>query len=129
MRDERGSVTAYVAVMAVGLLFSVGLVVDGGRRVASVAELTHLADNAARAAAQAIDEDSVRAGAARIDQAGATARAAAYLSGRGVTYTVTVLGPSQDTVRVDLVGTVEPTWLPVGVFTTRASGTAAIFRG
>jgi Flp pilus assembly protein TadG len=124
---ERGSVTAYVAVMAIGLLFCVGLVVDGGRRVASVAELTHLADNAARAAAQAIDEDSVRAGTPRLDPVAANAAAASYLSGSGVTFSVAVTGVG-DTVRVDLTRSVEPAWLPVATFTARASGTAGIFR-
>jgi Flp pilus assembly protein TadG len=124
---ERGSVSAYVAVMAIGLLFCVGLVVDGGRRVASVAELTHLADNAARAAAQAIDEDSVRAGTPRLDPVAANAAASAYLSGSGVTFNVVVTGAG-DTVRVDLTRSVEPAWLPVATFTARASGTAGIFR-
>jgi uncharacterized membrane protein len=124
---ERGSVSAYVAVMAIGLLFCVGLVVDGGRRVASVAELTHLADNAARAAAQAIDEDSVRAGTPRLDPVAANAAASSYLSGSGVTFNVVVTGAG-DTVRVDLTRSVEPAWLPVATFTARASGTAGIFR-
>lgn len=125
--NERGSVSAYIAVMAVGLLFCVGLVVDGGRRVSSVAELTHLADNAARAAAQAIDEDAVRAGTPRIDPIAANAAAAAYLAGSGVTFTVNVTGTG-DTVRVDLTRSVEPAWLPVATFTARATGTAGIFR-
>lgn len=58
-RDE-GVVTAFVVIFAVVLIFVTGLVLDGGRTLVAYREARNVADSAARAGAQAIDEQAIR---------------------------------------------------------------------
>jgi Flp pilus assembly protein TadG len=96
--DERGSITAFFAVLTVALILCAGLVLDGGRLLAERRSLSDLAAGAARAGAQAISIDDLRAsGASTLDPAAATEAARAYLAGEGETGTVLVHG---DTVTV-----------------------------
>lgn len=62
MRDERGSVTAFVVVFAVALIAVAGLVFDGGMLLAARRRALNEAEAAARAGAQAIDLDALRSG-------------------------------------------------------------------
>ena len=62
MRDERGTVTAFVASFTIALLAVGGLVVDGGYILAARQRAYDEADAAARAGAQAIDVDALRSG-------------------------------------------------------------------
>ena len=57
---ERGAVSTFLAVIALALLMAAGLAIDGGRKVNTLREASHLADNAARAGAQAVDLDTLR---------------------------------------------------------------------
>ena len=52
---QRGSVTVFFAVAAIGLFAMVGLVVDGGTKVKAIQRADRVAAEAARAAGQAID--------------------------------------------------------------------------
>jgi Flp pilus assembly protein TadG len=61
-KDDRGAVTAFATVFTVAVLFVFGLVYDGGRMLAAQRQADNEAAGAARAAAQAIAEDRVRAG-------------------------------------------------------------------
>src|SRR5262245_40060187 len=58
-RDE-GVVTAFVVIFAVVLIFVTGLVLDGGRTLVAYREARNVADAAARAGAQGIDEEAIR---------------------------------------------------------------------
>jgi Flp pilus assembly protein TadG len=58
-RDE-GVVTAFVVIFAVVLIFVTGLVLDGGRTLVAYREARNVADAAARAGAQGIDEQAIR---------------------------------------------------------------------
>jgi hypothetical protein len=58
-RDE-GVVTAFVVIFAVVLIFTCGLVLDGGRTLVAYREARNAADAAARAGAQALDEEAIR---------------------------------------------------------------------
>ena len=58
--NERGAVSTFLAVIALALLMAAGLAIDGGRKVNALREASHLADNAARAGAQAVDLDTLR---------------------------------------------------------------------
>lgn len=60
--DDRGMVTAFVASFSIALLAVGGLVVDGGYILAARQRAYDEADAAARAGAQAIDIDTLRAG-------------------------------------------------------------------
>ena len=58
--NERGSISIAVAILAVSLLAAAALVLDGGRRLGTYSDSRDLADNAARAGAQAIFEEGLR---------------------------------------------------------------------
>ena len=121
--DERGALSTFMAVIALALLMAAGLAVDGGRKVNALREASHLADNAARAGAQAVDLDTLRTtGELRLVPEEATARVTDYLARLGHTAEVTVAG---DTITVTISLTVEPVLLPTGPITVTATETAA----
>lgn len=96
--NERGSVTMFVVVFTVALLMVAGLVIDGGYTLAAHRRAFNEAEAAARAGAQAIDLDALRAtGNAVLDPDAARARAEDYLARTGHRGFVEVDG---DTVRV-----------------------------
>ena len=83
-RGERGSVTVFTVIMTITLIFVAGLVVDGGQILNAKREAANVAESAARAGAQEVDEDAVRAGApTRLDDRRAIARAASSLASNG----------------------------------------------
>ena len=121
-RDERGALSTFVAVIALALLMAAGLAVDGGRKVAALREASHLADNAARAGAQAVDLDTLRSsGELRLRPDEATSRATDYLASLGHEGQINVAG---DTVTVTVSLTVNPVLLPIGPITVTATETA-----
>ncbi len=123
LADERGTVSTCVAVITVAMLMAAGLAVDGGRKIAALREATHIADNAARAGAQAIDVDTLRTtGVLLVDPDVAIAEADAYLASLGYTGQIQVSG---DTVMVTVSITVDAVLLPVGDITVTATETAA----
>lgn len=98
--DERGTVTAFVAVFTVALIAVAGLVVDGGYVLASRQRAYDEADAAARAAAQAVDIDALRAGdPLAIDRDEAQRRVDEYLAATGHQGVATVEG-GEVTVRL-----------------------------
>ena len=117
--------TAFVAVFAVALIAVAGLVVDGGYMLAGRRAAFDEAEAAARAGAQAIDEDSLRRGGSVVVQPDeARQRVADYLAGTGHEGTVEVNGDSV-TVHVRVIQ--QPIILGlfgVGPVTLEASGTA-----
>ena len=122
-RDERGVVSTFLAVIALAMLMAAGLAIDGGRKINALLEASHLADNAARAGAQAVDLDTLRTtGDLRLLPDQATARVDQYLASIGRTGNVTVVG---DTVTVTVSLTVDPVLLPIGPITVTATETAA----
>lgn len=99
--NERGQVTAFVVIMVTVLILATGLVLDGGRLLADRRELRDAANSAARAGAQAVSIESVRAGAqTTVDPVAGTAAAHAHLRaiGHGGSGVVTVSGTSVDVV-------------------------------
>ncbi len=82
---DRGSVTVFVAIAAVGLLAIAGLVVDGSAKVRAVQRADRIAAQAARAGGQAVDVADVLAGRPlRVDRRAALAAADSYLRAAGV---------------------------------------------
>ncbi|MEZ5230977.1 MAG: Tad domain-containing protein [Acidimicrobiales bacterium] len=66
--QERGSVTVFTVVMTVALLFMAGLVFDGGQILNARRVAANIAESAARAGAQELDEDAARGtGATTLD--------------------------------------------------------------
>jgi hypothetical protein len=98
MNDDRGSITAFVAVIATALVLVAGLAYDGGQVLATHAEVRSHAAKASRAGAQAIDLDHLHTtGVPTLDPAAAEAAAHAYLDRVGAQGRVVVDG---DTVTV-----------------------------
>ena len=129
-RDERGSVTAFVAVMTIAMLVVAGLVIDGGYTLAARRRAFNEANAAARAAAQAIDETSLRrSGAVRLSVEEARRIGEQHLHDAGMTGTVTV---NATTVTVHAVTTQSMAILGIigiGPLTVEADGTARAVQG
>ncbi len=80
LRAEQASVSVFVAVVGVALVMVAGMAYDGGQILAAHASARDLASNAARAGAQEIDLDTLRAsGQAELDPELAAAAAERYL--------------------------------------------------
>lgn len=91
-RNEQGSITAFVVVMTTALLMAIGLVLDGGRALALRRVAADRAQEAARAGAQVIDVDALRAHRSAVPGRGAGAAARAYLARLGTPGSVRVSG-------------------------------------
>lgn len=92
-RNERGTVTVFVVSMTVALLLVAGLVFDGGRVITAHREADAVAEAAARAGAQGLDESGLRQSAgAPIRLPEAAARVERYLATTGFTGTTAVTG-------------------------------------
>jgi len=121
--QERGAVSTFLAVIALALLMAAGLAIDGGRKVNALREASHIADNAARAGAQAVDLDTLRTtGELRLLPDQAADRIDQYLTSLGYTATQVVVNGAGATVTVDI--TVDPVLLPTGPMTVSATETA-----
>lgn len=100
MFRDRGSVALFMALFTVGMLAMAGLVVDGGTALASRGRAHDVAQQAARAGADALSAASLRGlspAALRIDPGRARSAAQTYLSAAGATGSVSV---GLDTVTV-----------------------------
>jgi len=82
-RRDEGVVTAFVVIFATALLFVTGLVLDGGRILTTKRQDRNIAQSAARAGAQVLDDQSVRAGHPTLDPAGAQGAACNLLAQAG----------------------------------------------
>jgi hypothetical protein len=87
---ERGSVTVFVAGVALALLGVAGLVADGGAVLAARQRAFNEAESAARAAAQALSPAALHGGPLSFDPAEATSAARMYLSATGHEGTITI---------------------------------------
>jgi len=122
-------VTAFVVVMTFALLAVTGLVIDGGLVLADRQRAFDAADAAARAGAQALDEQSLRTARLTIEPAAADRRAAELLARERMTGTTSVQG-DQVTVQVTLTRNLTI----LGAFgvrplTIHAHGTATAIQG
>jgi hypothetical protein len=91
--DERGSITAFVAVVATALVLVAGMAYDGGQVIARPQRARNDAEQAARAGAQQIDLDHLRSDERTTPRPRRRrAAAVAYLARVGATGTATVDG-------------------------------------
>jgi hypothetical protein len=121
--QEEGSVSAFVAVLAVALVAVAGLAYDGGQIIRTTVEARDLAGTAARTGAQHAAAADVHAGRTGLDPAAAHAAAQAFLEAAGAAGHVTVAGPQ---VRVTVTLTQPMRILPVAdrTITVTATSTA-----
>jgi hypothetical protein len=95
-----GAVSVPMAVAMLALLLVVGLAVDGVRAAQGVARADAIAEEAARAAGQALDSSALSRGVAVVDPVAAVSAAQQYLASAGAVGTVTVDAP--DLIRVEV---------------------------
>jgi Flp pilus assembly protein TadG len=122
--DERGAITALVAVVAIALVMVAGMAYDGGQVLAAHASARSLATKAARAGAQEIDLDALRlTGRPVLDPARAHAAAQDYLDDAHAHGTVVVQGDSV-TVTVTIVQPMRILPLPDRIVSATDAATA-----
>jgi Flp pilus assembly protein TadG len=102
---EKGSLTAFMAVLCLSLFVLIGLVVDAGRAITARSGAMSEAEQAARAGAGQLSIGALRSGQVEIDPALAIEAADAYLSSVGQPGRAWVVGQTV-TVHID---TEEPT--------------------
>ena len=123
-RDEdRGSITAYLLIMTVALVVLAGLVLDGGAALTAHGRAADTAQQAARAGADALDDQSLRAttpSGLTTNPAAARAAAARVLAAADVIGDITVTGT---TVTVTARAT-KPSAILAIVGITQVGGTA-----
>ncbi|MBN2624012.1 MAG: Tad domain-containing protein [Acidimicrobiales bacterium] len=125
-------VTAFVVVFATALVFVAGLVVDGGRMLAEHRKLDNLADSAARAGAQAVDDDAVRDGVTDdlLDDDEAVTRACALLADAGHPCGGgTAVAVTGNAVTVTVAGSIDLLLLAGADQSVRGEGTACVAVG
>ena len=100
---DRGTLSIFVAICATALLMLAGLVLDGGGRLRAIEHADALAQEAARAGGQQIDQAQLLQNRGLVlDQQQAVTAADDYLKGMGVTPTVTT---TATTVKVTITTT------------------------
>src|SRR5688572_2732083 len=92
-RDERGSVTVWMALASFGMMMLVGLAVDLGGQVHAQQQAHDLAAQAARAGGEQVQAaPAIEGRYLRIDTQAARAAAEDYLDAAGVDGTVSIVG-------------------------------------
>lgn len=130
-RAEAGFVSLYVVVITVGLLAMAGLVIDGGNALAAREQATDVAQQAARAGADALTPQSLRGSPTGLTASPATAQAAAnrVLDTAGVTGTVNVDGNNVTVTAVVHKDTTILSAFGVGPIKGKATSTATALHG
>ncbi|HEX8081478.1 MAG TPA: pilus assembly protein TadG-related protein [Jatrophihabitans sp.] len=121
----------YVVVITVGLLAMAGLVIDGGNALAAREQAADVAQQAARAGADALSPESLRGSPTGLTASPAAAQAAAnrVLDTAGVTGTVNVDGASVSVTVVVHKDTTILSAFGVGPIKGRATAAATALHG
>jgi Flp pilus assembly protein TadG len=131
--SERGSATIFVVGFAVVLFAGAGLAIDGGRAINARDKATDIAEQAARAGAGQLDENSLRKvdGTVVLDQAAARARASSFVAATRFVPTTTTTDTSvtvhvSATYRTALLGIIGITSIDVSGNATASPSTGTI---
>jgi hypothetical protein len=102
--DERGggAVSVPMAIAVLAMIAVLGLAVDGVRAAQGIATADAVAEEAARAAGQAVDLHRLAGGAAVVDPGPAVVAARAYLAAAGAEGSVRIEAPDRIAVEVTL---------------------------
>src|SRR5512139_2706806 len=98
LRSDSGSVTPMVIIMAVGIFMVIGMAWDGGGQFDADQRATLLAQEAARAGAQAVDVNAyLETGVAQIDPTRAASYVTAFCAAQNLPQTTctAIVGPSR----------------------------------
>ena len=128
---EAGFVSLYVVVITVGLLALAGLVIDGGNALAAREQATDVAQQAARAGADALSPESLRGSPTGLTASPAAAQAAAnrVLDTAGVPGTISVDGADVSVTVVVHKDTTILSAFGVGPIEGKATSTATALHG
>jgi len=109
LRDERGSASLLIIGLSLAVILAIGLAVDGSRKALAASRATSVAEEAARAGAQALDPHALASGRpAHVDPAEAAAAAHRYLASAGMTGQVHV---QDDRIAVDTTDSLRTVFL------------------
>lgn len=124
--DDRGSFTVYAIASMTMFVIIIGLVVDGGGQIRNLQRADTAAQEAGRAAGQAVNPVVVTRGdGGQINPGAAAVAARFYLAAAGVHGTVTVTGAT--TLQITTTTSYSPVFLGIiGVGALPASGTAQV---
>lgn len=125
VRDERGSISIWMAASSFIMIVLVGLAVDLSGKVHTQQQARNVAAQAARTGAQEVQSaTTVRGGVAQVSISAAKAAASSYLAQAGVNGTVSVLGG--DTIVVQVSDTYDSKFLSIiNLDTMRVTGEAS----
>jgi len=118
LRSDSGSVTPMVIIMAIGIFMVIGMAWDGGGQFDADQRATLLAQEAARAGAQAVDVNAyLETGIAKIDPVRAAAYVDAYCAAQNLPQTTctAIVGPSRTEIQVNVTIVRNIVFLPSGV--------------
>jgi Flp pilus assembly protein TadG len=123
-RDERGSITVWLALASFVMMFLVGLAVDLGGQVHAHERAHDVAAQAARAGGEEVEGSAAIQGRElTISPAAARVAAQRYLDSAGVTGTVEIT--NGDTITVTVHDSYDPQFLGlIGIHRLEVSGTA-----
>jgi Putative Flp pilus-assembly TadE/G-like len=130
-RDQHGMITLWILGLTISVMFLGGLGLDLWRAVAARREVSLMADSAASAGANGLNEDALRGGDLQLDEPRVRVLVAAELAqypnaSRLVGETVTVAGAQVNvTLREDVHFSLLGIFMGGGKFTVQASATAA----
>ena len=130
--DDGGSVSVMMAILGLAIFVTLALVVHGGRSLGALSEAQDIADNAARAGAQAVDLEQWRStGRPVIDRDQAEVEIAQFLGDSELDERIDTWiivdssGPEPDlTVAVQITITPRPFFFPERTVTAVGSATA-----
>ncbi|MCL2611685.1 MAG: Tad domain-containing protein [Nocardioidaceae bacterium] len=124
-RDERGSITVWLALASFAMIFLVGLAVDLGGQVHAHERAHDVAAQAARAGGEEVNGGpAIQGTGLTVNPAAARAAAQRYLDQAGVHGTVTVT--SNDTITVTVHDNYDPQFLGlIGIHRLDVTGTAS----
>ncbi|MFI2373173.1 TadE/TadG family type IV pilus assembly protein [Streptomyces sp. NPDC018833] len=132
VKDDRGSISIYAAIVLVGLIVMIGIAVDGGGKMRATERADALAQEAARAGGQELDAgDAITADRIAVDPTAARAAALDYLRQAGARGTVTVSDDGK-TLTITVDGEYRTRFLPViGVtgMSVTGHGSATLLHG
>jgi len=124
--DDRGSASLFLVIVMSATVALMVLVVDGGATQTARNDAFGIANAAARAGAQGLDDDARIAGHVELDPVAATALAQDYLAAHGATGQITV---EADTVTVTVSRTVDYVFRPGTATVTSTSAVEAATQG